>query len=86
MPDDVTTFELSESELRIVTGYAAACARPALAIFERVRPDDPRPRAAIETAQGFADGADRTKALRDTAWAAQRAAHEARDAGQGARR
>ncbi|MED7931640.1 exonuclease SbcC [Nonomuraea sp. LP-02] len=81
MADDSTTIELSLSELREVAGYAVACARPALAIFERERPDDRRPRAAIEAAQTFADGADRTKALRDSAWAAMRAAQEARDAG-----
>jgi hypothetical protein len=79
--DDSTTIELSRSELREVAGYAVACARPALAIFERDRPDDRRPRAALDAAQAFADGAERTKALRDSAWAAQRAAQEARDAG-----
>jgi hypothetical protein len=84
MADDSTTIELSRSELREVTGYAVACARPALAIFERERPDDRRPRAAIDAAQAFADGAERTKALRDRAWAAHRAAQEARDAGQAA--
>jgi hypothetical protein len=78
------TVELSRSEIRAVAGYAAACARPALTIFERGRPDDRRPRAAIDAAQAFADGGERTKALRDVAWAAQRAAHEARDAGQAA--
>lgn len=82
--DDSTTIELSRSELREVAGYAVACARPALAIFERDRPDDQRPRVAIDAAQAFADGAERTKALRDSAWAAQRAAQEARDAGQAA--
>ena len=76
--------ELSLCELREVVGYAAACARPALAIFERERPDDRRPRAAIDAAQAFAEGAERTRALRDSAWAAQRAAQEARDAGQAA--
>lgn len=79
---DSPTIELSMAELREIAGYAAACARPALVIFERVRPDDRRPRAAIDAARAFADGADRTKALRDAAWAAQRAAGEARDAGQ----
>lgn len=79
--DDSTTIQLSRSELREVAGYAVACARPALAIFERDRPDDRRPRAALDAAQAFADGAERTKALRDSAWAAQRAAQEARDAG-----
>jgi Imm-5 like putative immunity protein len=62
--DDSTAIELSKSELREVASYAVACARPALAIFERERPDDRRPRAAIDTAQAFADGGERTKALR----------------------
>jgi hypothetical protein len=84
MADDSTTIELSRSELREVAGYAVACARPALAIFERERPDDRRPRAAIDAAQAFVDGGERTKALRDSAWAAHRAAQEARDAGQAA--
>ncbi|HEY0636502.1 MAG TPA: exonuclease SbcC [Pseudonocardiaceae bacterium] len=84
MADDPTAIELSRSELREVAGYAVACARPALAIFERDRPDDGRPRAAIEAAQAFADGGERTKALRDRAWAAHRAAQEARDAGHAA--
>src|SRR6185295_9489845 len=84
MTDAATTIELSRSELRAVAGYAAACARPALAIFERERPEDRRPRAAIDAAQAFAAGAERTKALRDSAWAAHRAAQAARDAGQAA--
>jgi hypothetical protein len=84
MADDSTTIELSRSELREVAGYTVACARPALAIFERERPGDRRPRAAIEAAQAFADGGERTKALRDSAWSAHRAARDARDSGQAA--
>ncbi len=72
MADDSTMIELSRSELREVARYAVACAQPALAIFERERPDDRRPRAAIDAAQAFADGAERTKALRDSAWTAHR--------------
>ncbi|WP_436491991.1 putative immunity protein [Actinokineospora sp. HUAS TT18] len=78
------TIELSLAELRQVAAYAVACALPALAVFERERPDDRRPRAAIDAAHAFADGAERTKALRDSAWAAHRAAQETRDAGQAA--
>jgi len=78
------TIALSRTELREVAGYAVACARPALAIFERDRPGDRRPRAAIDAAQAFAEGAERTKALRDSAWAAQRAAGEEREAGRAA--
>ena len=79
-----SSIELSRSELREVAGYAVACAGPALQIFERQRPGDGRPRAALEAAQAFAEGAERTKVLRDSAWAAHRAAQEARDAGQAA--
>jgi hypothetical protein len=79
-------IELSSSELRAVAGYAAACARPALVVFERERPDDPRPRAALDAAQAFADGGERTKVLRDGAWAAHRAAQETRGAASEAAR
>ena len=84
MAEDSKTIELSRSALREVTAYAVACARPALAIFERERADDRRPRAAIDAAHAFADGGERTKAMRDSAWGAHRAAQEARDAGQAA--
>ncbi|HEY0932175.1 MAG TPA: exonuclease SbcC [Trebonia sp.] len=70
MPDDAPATELSLCELRGVAGNAAACARPALAVCERERPDDRRPRAAIDAAQAFADGSERTRALRDSAGAA----------------
>ena len=79
-----TTIELSRSELREVAAYAVACARPALVVFERERPDDRRPRAAIEDAQTFAATGERTAALRGSAWAAHRAAQETRDAGRAA--
>ncbi|YBV94653.1 hypothetical protein M1D80_01265 (plasmid) [Phyllobacteriaceae bacterium JZ32] len=81
MADDSATIELSHSELREVAGYAAACAHPALAIFDRERPDDERPRAAIDAALSFATGAARSRRLRDCAWAAARAAQETRDPG-----
>ncbi|MDO3703986.1 exonuclease SbcC [Micromonospora sp. C28SCA-DRY-2] len=84
MPDENLVIELSMAELRDIAGYAAACAEPALAIFQRDRPDDCRPRAAIEAARAFAGGGERTKAIRDRAWAAQRAYQETRDAGQAA--
>ncbi|BDY32017.1 putative immunity protein [Mycolicibacterium mageritense] len=75
-------IDLSMPELRAVADYAVACARPALAIFERDTPDDARARAAIDAARAFADGARRSKEIRDRAWAAHRAAQDARDAGQ----
>ena len=81
MADSTTTIGLSMSDLREVAAYAVACARPALEIFERARPHDLSARAAIDTAQAFVDGGERTKALRDHAWAALRAAQKARDEG-----
>ncbi|MER7013660.1 putative immunity protein [Saccharopolyspora sp. NPDC000359] len=74
--------ELSTTELRDVAAYAVSCAEPAMAIFESARPDDHRPREAIEAARAFATGAKRSKLIRDTAWAAHRAYQETRDAGQ----
>lgn len=79
--DDANPIQLSDFELREVARYAAACARASLMIFESERPEDGRPRAAIEAAEAFAAGAKRSKSMRDSAWAAQRAAQEARDAG-----
>src|SRR5688572_20826849 len=84
MADDSTTLELSRSELRDVASYAVACARPALANFERERPNDRRHRAENDAAQPCPNGGERTKTLRESAWAAHRAAQEARDAGQAA--
>ncbi|MBP1162190.1 hypothetical protein ABIC28_003310 [Rhodococcus sp. PvR044] len=82
--DEKLTIELSMAELREITRFAVTCAEPALAIFEREHPDDRRPRAAIDAAQTFVEGAKRTKAIRDNAWAANRAYQETRDAGQAA--
>ncbi|SDD19231.1 putative immunity protein [Actinokineospora iranica] len=75
-------IDLSMAELREITAYAVACAEPALTIYERIRPLDHRPRSAINAARAFANGANRTKAIRDSAWAAHRAYQETRDAGQ----
>lgn len=77
-------FALSLAELRAVAGYAVACAARALALYEGACPGDDRPRAAIAAAHAFTRGAPRSKAMRDAAWAAHRAAQETRDAGRGA--
>ncbi|WP_217998118.1 putative immunity protein [Nocardia paucivorans] len=78
------TIELDMAELREVTRYAVACAEPALTIFHTARPEDERPRVAIDAARAFADGAERTKAIRDAAWDAHRAYRAARETGQAA--
>src|SRR3712207_2661741 len=68
---------LSTQELRAVAGCAAQSAQEVLEVFERAHPGDLRPRDAVEAAWTFARGDDRGKALRDTAWAALRAARDA---------
>jgi len=69
--------ELGLQDLRAVTRYAAENAQEVLAIFEECCPDDRRPRAAVEAAWAFADGAERTKLQRTSALAAHKAAAEA---------
>lgn len=81
MADDAA-IDLSMSDLRAVAAYAASCAQLTLPIFEQAYPEDPRPRTAVDAGQAFAEGAPRTKSLRDAAWAAMRAANEAGNASQ----
>ena len=40
-------FELTMDELRAIAMYAVACAEPALVLFQKARPDDPRPAASL---------------------------------------
>lgn len=68
---------LNMDDLRGVAGYAAECAQEVLKIFERAHPADSRPRDAIDAAWTFARGDKRGKRLRDTAWAALKAARDA---------
>ncbi|MFE2090832.1 putative immunity protein [Streptomyces sp. NPDC059460] len=77
MPTESDRIELSEHELREIAGYAADCASRALSIFEQSLPADTRPRDAIDAARAFAGGGRRTAALRQSGWAAFRAAREA---------
>ncbi|MFI1563259.1 putative immunity protein [Streptomyces sp. NPDC020490] len=68
---------LSKQDLREVTAFAAACAEVVLALFEADQPGDSRPRDAVGAAWEFARGGERGKALRDTAFAALKAAKDA---------
>jgi len=70
-------FVVTTDELRAVAAYAVACAEPALVIFEKVHPDDPRPAAALEAARVFAEGAPRSRLQRTAAADAHRAARDA---------
>ncbi|MDH6224014.1 MULTISPECIES: putative immunity protein [Streptomyces] len=80
MTERAREIDLSRPDLREVTGFAATCAEAVLGIFEAGRPDDPRPRRAVDAAREFARGGERGKALRDAAWAALRAARAAQEA------
>ncbi|MEV4436629.1 putative immunity protein [Streptomyces sp. NPDC049585] len=77
MAGDAGEIALSMQDLREVTAFAAACAEVVLEVFEADQPDDPRPRDAVGAAWEFARGGRRGKALRDTAWAALKAAKSA---------
>ncbi|MGW1068115.1 putative immunity protein [Streptomyces aureus] len=74
---DAGEVALSKQDLREVTGFAAACAEAVLGVFEADRPGDTRPREALVAAWAFAGGGERGKLLRDTAWAALKAAKSA---------
>ena len=77
MAEETSEIVLSMEDLREVSRYAAECAQEVLEIFERAHPADSRPRDAIDAAWTFARGGKRRKTLRDTAWAALRAARDA---------
>ena len=83
MPNETSGIVLGQQDLRAVSGYAAKCAQEVLEVFESAHPADSRPRDAVEAARAFARGGDRGKLLRDTAWAALRAAREADTAAAG---
>jgi hypothetical protein len=70
-------FDLTLDELRVVARFVVRHAEDVLPVFERAVADDPRPRAAIEAAWAFIDGADRTTLQRLASLDAHRAAASA---------
>lgn len=76
VPTGTGDFELTIDELRVVARFAVESAEEVLPIFENDHPEDPRPRAAINAAWLFVDGAPRTKLQRIAAIDAHRAARE----------
>ncbi|MEU1125145.1 putative immunity protein [Streptomyces sp. NPDC005899] len=70
-------FELTTDELRVVTRYVVRHAEDVLPVFEQAVPGDSRPRAAIDAAWTFVDGADRSRLQRVTSVDAHRAARSA---------
>lgn len=77
MTTEAGDFELTMEELRVVVRYVVESAEAVLPAFAEAVPDDPRPRAAIDAAWEFANGARRTKLQRVSALDAHRAAKEA---------
>lgn len=67
-------FELTTDELRVVARYVTETAEEVLGVYEGAHPDDPRPRAAINAAWLFVNGAPRTQAQRVASLDAHRAA------------
>lgn len=65
-------FDLTMDELRVVARYAVESAEQVLPLFEEVHPEDARPRAAVDAAWTFAEGAPRTRLQRATALEAYR--------------
>ncbi|MEV6425711.1 putative immunity protein [Streptomyces sp. NPDC051662] len=70
-------FELTMDELRVVARYVAESAQEVLPVFEESVPGDTRPRAALDAAWEFINGARRTKLQRVTSLDAHRAAKDA---------
>jgi hypothetical protein len=67
---------LEDSHHRLLAQWAAACAEHVLPFFEAVRPDDPRPRQAIEQARAWVRGEITMSEARAAAGAANAAARD----------
>ena len=83
---------LTDADHHLLALWAASCAEHVLPLFEAVRPDDPRPREAIEAARAWvrgelpmmqarAAGGHAMGAARDLSGAARHAAYAAGQAG-----
>ena len=71
---------LTDSDHRLLALWAAACAEHVLDRFESERPDDPRPRQAIEHARAWAAGEVKMMQARAAAGRAMAAARDLRGA------
>jgi hypothetical protein len=65
---------LGDADHRLLADWAASCAEGVLHLFERARPGDERPRAAIVQARAWARGAITMTQARAAAFDAHRAA------------
>jgi hypothetical protein len=67
---------LTDSDHHRLASWAADCAEHVLHLFEQARPDDDRPRRAIERARAWARGEVKMKQARIAAGAANNAARD----------
>jgi len=78
LPDD-TDLTLPEEDRRQLVEWTVACAERMLPLFLAERPDDVRPREALDAAQSFMRGEMSIDAVREKAFACHAAAREAAD-------
>jgi thymidine phosphorylase len=71
---------LTDSDHHLLALWAATCAEHVLDLFESARPEDPRPRAAIEHARAWVRGEVKMMQARKAAGAAMAAARDLRGA------
>ena len=71
---------LADADHQLLALWAASCAEHVLELFESVRPEDPRPRQAIEEARAWARGEIRMTQARTAAGHANAAARSLRGA------
>lgn len=76
---------LTDEDHHLLVLWAAACVRHVLHYFEEVRPEDARPRRAIEAAHAWVNGEITMKQARFAAGAAQDAAREVKERSEAAR-
>ena len=76
---------LSDEDHHLLAIWAAQCAQHVLHYFEEARPDDERPRRAIESTQAWVDGKITMKQARFAAGASQDAAREVKEVSEAAK-
>ena len=78
LPDD-SDLTLPESDRRELVEWTISCAERLLPLFLEERPEDARPRAALDAARAFMRGELDIEGVREWAFAAHAAAREATD-------
>jgi hypothetical protein len=76
---------LTDDEHHLLALWAAECAEHVLHIFEDARPNDNRPRRAIEATRAWANGEIKMSEAKEFAGASQNAAREIKDVSEAAR-